>query len=209
MKISTLWPTLGAGALALLVAGGLFAAGTSSSANAADKPDATLTKSLAPELSARQSGHDVLPSYLLEGPQSFESVVPASTRVIGVVHGVTYWLANDDRGWTCLISLQPGPDELATMACDTAEQIWKKGLALQVASPLVSVRSYFLPAGYSGAVAGLEQSGQLLIGDASHASKSIKVAPPKNPHAVKSASGETVGASTLELPALPAAGGNN
>lgn len=206
MKISKPFiSTLAAGALALGITGVLVANSAQPAAVAADGNDPVMTQAISPRFSDAQGSTDALPAFLVSGSQEMPGVVPDSTRLLGQRNGANFWLATNDVGETCLISLQPGADQLASMTCQPAKAVWEHGLALQVVTQTMAVRAYFLPAGYSASITGYEPVGdQLLVGQPQGATESIAVPPASGVKQLRSTGGDGFGTATLELPWMPA-----
>lgn len=202
---ASLWGTIAAGvAAAGIVAVAL--AGTSTPAAVAEGgTDPAATKALSPLLASAQRSEDALPTFLTEGDQAMPGVVASSTRHLGSRDGANFWLATNQDGEACLISLMPGADRLASMNCLPAETAWKQGLALQVVTPTSSTRLYFVPDGYNAKIAGFTKVGdQLLVGDAVGEAKPVTVKSVPSAARSRSVSGATYGGATIELPAFPA-----
>jgi len=194
---------LTAGIAALGIAAFALSGSETETATAAAGSDPAATQALSPRFAAGQTAADVLPGFLLEGSQQLPGVLPATTRILGSKDGANYWLAKNDNGEACLISLMPGADELASMTCLPASKVWKQGLALQVQIPGKATRSYFLPAGYQAEIAGFQAvNDQLMVGDAVGEGKPISATPKSSSNSRSAAT--TYGSGTVELPALPA-----
>ena len=115
--------------------------------------------------SEAQDPADRLPGFLLEGPQKLGDFDISSARLLGVVDGTKAWTVLNQAGEACLISLLPGDDQWASMACATPEVFEKQALSLQSATPEAESRLYFVPEGYSAPEVLEEVAPQLYAGD--------------------------------------------
>jgi hypothetical protein len=197
--------TLAAGTLALGLGFVIVTNTSQPKAVAADAIDPAMTQALSPRLQQSQATTDALPKFLQAGTQELPGIQASSVRQLGETEDAQFWLGINEDGETCLINLLSGPDQLASMTCQTAAVVWKQGLALQVDTKAGSVRAYFLPTGYATEIDGYVKVGdQLLVGHPSQASKTITVAPTGKSRAMRSADGVSFGSAPLELPWMPA-----
>jgi hypothetical protein len=153
---------------------------------------------ISPLFAVQQSADDALPGFLVSGRQAFDGLRPSTARHLGKTAGANYWIALSETRGVCLISLLDGLDENAAMTCQSPTNLWRSGLALQVADQTRALRSYFLPSGYQQDVPGYKRAGdQLIVGDASKPAKSLQLS--------KSDSNSRA-AATLTLPAFETQG---
>lgn len=153
---------IGSGVVAGLVAFSLMN-NSSRPAVAADDTSEATTNALYAPLAEPAQLSDQLPPFLVSGNQALPDIEADTARALGEREGARYWLALNSDKKTCLISLMPGADQLASMTCQTAGYIWGHGLGLQVETANTAVRVYFTPEGYSTAVPGYDHVGSQLV----------------------------------------------
>ena len=172
-------------------------------ANAASQPLTTNSPAeaaaVSPLLTTPQTAGDVLPPFLLSGPQSFD-VDAKSTRLIAADGGTKYWITTNSLNQDCLVILLPGDMEYASMTCQPSTNVWKNGLGLQMESDGGTLRAYFLPTGYTASLpTGFKSLGsQLLVGPATGSISGLR-ATATNPQG---------GTGSLQLPSFAASAGN-
>jgi hypothetical protein len=168
------------GAATLLVPAGLFSGVLV--ANATTGPVASNSieeiRAIAPVLADAANPSDKLPEFLVTGPQRLD-VKDNSARFMSESDGTKYWMATSPLNEACLISLQPGPDQFASMTCGSSDDVARHGLALQVEDESGSERAYFVPDSYiiEPGQDLTQAADQLWVGPADEPAADIEVVP--------------------------------
>ncbi|MDB6425888.1 hypothetical protein [Curtobacterium sp. 20TX0008] len=190
----TAWGLAGAAALAL---GALAVAqgSPSLSAHAESSGDVLATaeaESISPVFSEAQAPEDRLPSFLLKGEQKIGDFDNGSSRLLGVTDGTKAWTVLNLKGEACLVTLLPGSEQWASMACATPEVFEKQALSLQSATATAESRLYFVPEGFAAPAKLDEVAPQLFSGDPSESENKPLTLTEESDANARSATSETV-----------------
>lgn len=164
MKFSR--PTKRIAAIATVILAGSFTYGAVQAAASGDvEPSEALIEAI-PALGEPQTATDELPGFLVDGEQELPGISADSVRELATHDGIRIWTAVNDGGEGCLISLLPGPDQIATLTCASADAINEGMLTLASSDGDSGARISLTPPAYDADDSELESVGdQILIGD--------------------------------------------